>query len=907
MLHLTLRELAAKKLRLLTTAIAVMLGVAFMAGTMVLTATISKTFDGLLTDSYAGTDAYVRSTSEISPEFGRQRPRLDASIVDTISHVDGVAAAEAKVSGYAQLVDANGKPVGDPGQGAPTFGESWTTAAELNPYRIAEGHAPTGPDEIVIDRHSAKVGGIDVGDTTTVLTKQGAQQFVVAGIATFGDADSMGGASAVLFDATTAQELVAEPGQVDAVAVVAADGVSEQQVSDNIAKVLPAGSEVLTGQQITAETQSDVKDGMSFFNTFLMVFAVIALFVGAFIIFNTFSIIVAQRQKEMALLRALGASNRQITRSVLVEATVVGLISSAAGVAAGVGVARLLKALLDAFGLDIPGGPVVVQTSAIVICLAIGTIVTVASAMIPARRAGRIPPIAAMRSVAIDRAASSRKRMVVGSTILAAGIGSLVAGLSGGTITLVGLGAAVMFIAVAVLAPVLARPAARLIGLPMAKLGGVSGTLGRENAMRTPKRTASTAAALMIGVALVGFIMTFAASAKASINGSVDRDFHGDYVLDTGTFGIGGVSHNLATDLAARPEFSAVSSARFTAAAVDGSVTELNSFDGATLTSIFDIEPQQGDVKTLGADGIAVEDGFAETHGWTLGSSVPVTFAEGSTNLTVEAIYGDGTWTGSTFVDHAVLDSFGIDPLDAKIYVRQAESTDAATARSVLDQAATTYPSVEVMDQAEFKASKASDIDTLLNLIYALLGLAIVIALIGITNTLALSIFERTRELGLLRAIGMTRSQLRATVRWESMIIALFGTALGLSIGLFFGWSMVHALADQGFDSFVVPTGSLAGRRGDRGDRRGRCSVAAGPPCRSAGRAGSNRHPVTVAPPPTYDAPALERGHRRVRWQIPPASRCRGHRECRACGCRPSERGSPAGGRRSVRLRSRCR
>ena len=478
-----------------------------MAGTLVLTATISKTFDGLFSEGYAGTDAYVRATSQIDTEFGSQQPRLDASIVDTIAHVDGVAAAEAKVSGYAQLVDASGKPVGDPGKGAPTFGESWMSVAELNPYRIAAGHAPTAADEIVIDRHSAKTAGIDVGDVTTVLTKSGAQQFTVSGIATFDHADSMGGASAVLFDAPTAEALVAEPGKVDAIAVVAADGVSQDEVKNNIAKALPKGTEVLTGAEITAETQNNVKDGMAFFNTFLMVFAVIALFVGAFIIFNTFSIIVAQRQQEMALLRALGASNRQVTRSVLVEAATVGLISSGAGVLAGVGVAGLLKALLSAFGLDVPAGSVVVKLGTVVTCLLVGTIITVASALIPARRAGHIPPVAAMRAVAIDRAATSRRRVVVGSAILATGIGSMAAGLSGGTIALVGLGAAVIFIAVAVLAPVLARPVARVIGWPMARFGGVSGALGRENAIRTPKRTASTAAALMIGVALVGFIM----------------------------------------------------------------------------------------------------------------------------------------------------------------------------------------------------------------------------------------------------------------------------------------------------------------------------------------------------------------------------------------------------------------
>jgi len=810
MLHLTLKELAAKKLRLLTTAVAVMLGVAFMAGTLVLTATISKTFDGLFSEGYAGTDAYVRATSQIDTEFGSQQPRLDASIVDTIAHVDGVAAAEAKVSGYAQLVDASGKPVGDPGKGAPTFGESWMSVAELNPYRIAAGHAPTAADEIVIDRHSAKTAGIDVGDVTTVLTKSGAQQFTVSGIATFDHADSMGGASAVLFDAPTAEALVAEPGKVDAIAVVAADGVSQDEVKNNIAKALPKGTEVLTGAEITAETQNNVKDGMAFFNTFLMVFAVIALFVGAFIIFNTFSIIVAQRQQEMALLRALGASNRQVTRSVLVEAATVGLISSGAGVLAGVGVAGLLKALLSAFGLDVPAGSVVVKLGTVVTCLLVGTIITVASALIPARRAGHIPPVAAMRAVAIDRAATSRRRVVVGSAILAAGVGSMAAGLSGGTIALVGLGAAVIFIAVAVLAPVLARPVARVIGWPMARFGGVSGALGRENAIRTPKRTASTAAALMIGVALVGFIMTFAASAKASINGAVDRDFHGNFVLDTGTSGIGGVSHELTADLAHRPEFTAVTSSRDATASVDGSITELNSFDAASLASVFDIEPQQGDVATMDAHGIAVEDGFATEHGLKMGSPVPVTFAEGATTLTVEAIYGDSTWMGSAFVDHAVPNSFGIDQLDAKVYVQTADGVDTATARSILDKAAAKYPNVEVQDRAEFKAAKAGDIDTLLNLIYALLGLAIVIALIGISNTLALSIFERTRELGLLRAVGMTRAQLRSTVRWESMIIALFGTVLGLTVGLFFGWSMIHALADKGFDAFVVPTGSLA-------------------------------------------------------------------------------------------------
>jgi putative ABC transport system permease protein len=454
---------------------------------------------------------------------------------------------------------------------------------------------------------------------------------------------------------------------------------------------------------------------------------------------------------------------------------------------------------------------VVVKAGTVITCLLVGTIITMASALIPARRAGHVPPVAAMRAVAIDRAATSRRRVVVGGGILAAGIGSMAAGLSDGhdrsrrprrrrdlhrhrrT------------------GPVLARPVARVIGWPMARFGGVSGALGRENAIRTPKRTASTAAALMIGVALVGFIMTFAASAKASINSAVDRDFHGDFVLDTGTSGIGGVSHQLSTDLANRPRVHRghrLTRCHRLARRVDHGAEQLR----RCLADVgvrhratarrrrnngrarhrrrgrvrhrarpHDGLAGAGHVRRGSHDADRRSESTATAHGWVRRSStMPSPTRSASISSTPRSTCRPPT--GST----------------------------EATARSILDQAAAKYANVEVQDRAEFKAAKAADIDKLLNLIYALLALAIVIALIGISNTLALSIFERTRELGLLRAVGMTRAQLRSTVRWESMIIALFGTVLGLTIGLFFGWSMIHALADKGFDAFVVPTGSLA-------------------------------------------------------------------------------------------------
>jgi putative ABC transport system permease protein len=812
MLHLTMRELAAKKLRLLTTAIAVMLGVAFMAGTLVFTATLNHTFDGLLADSYAGTDAYLRGVTAIDTDFGEQTPRLDASVVEVVAKVDGVAAAEGRVSGYAQIVDGNGDPVGDPGTGggAPTLGESWMTVAELNPYLLDDGRGPVSPGEIAIDRHSANIANIAVGDTVGVLTKSGRGQFTVTGVAKFGTADSIGGSSAVLFTAAEAQALVGEPGKVDAIAVVAAPGVSQDELVARIDEVVGSDIEVLTGEAITAESQASVKKNLSILNTFFMIFAVIALFVGAFIIFNTFSITVAQRQKEMALLRAIGASRRQVTRSVLVEATLVGALASAAGIVSGIGIARLLEVLLDVAGIDLPAGDLVIRSNMVTTSLIVGVSVTVASAVFPARRAGKVPPVAAMRAVAIDRTSSSKRRMVAGTVVAAAGIGLMFAGLADHQGGPVGLGGLVSFIGVAVLAPTMARPAARLLGWPLTRSTRFTGSLGRQNAMRNPKRTASTAAALMIGVGLVGFITSFAASAKSSISHGVDTDFRGDYVVDSGaSIDFGGVSHSLVVALAMQPGVVAVTSSRFIPAEVDGGATTLQSWDAATIGALFDIDPLEGDVASLGVDGIALEDGYAKDHGWQIGSQIPVAFALGKTTLVVEAIYGDSTWPGSAFIDHAVVDALGSDILDANAFVKTAGG-DNASSRAIVEAATADYPNVTVMDRAEFKKDRAGDIDLMLNLIYAMLGLAILIALMGIANTLALSIHERTRELGLLRAVGMTRRQLRATIRVEAIIIALFGTALGLGLGLFFGWAIVRSLADQGFSEFIIPVRPLA-------------------------------------------------------------------------------------------------
>ena len=602
---------------------------------------------------------------------------------------------------------------------------------------------------------------------------------------------------------------------MDAIKVVAADGVSDEQVVERIAQVVPDQVEVLTGAEITAEDQSDIKEGMGFFNTFLLTFALIALFVGSFIIYNSFSILVAQRGRDMALLRAIGASRRQVLGSVLLEAVVVGLIASVVGLAAGIGVASGLKVMLDTMGIDIPAGGVVLTSSTVIISLIAGLGVSVASALLPARRASRVAPVAAMRDVAVDSSGSSRRRAVIGTAVTALGGASIAQGLFAGgdsTLMAVGLGVALVFLGVAVLGPILARPLSRVLGSPLPRLKGMSGTLARENAMRNPKRTSATAAALddRRRPRRVHHDPGRRRRRRPSPT-AWTRSFTGDLVIDSGTYAGGGLDPQLASDIAALPEVAAVSGLRNVPAEIDGSSTMLVGVDSATIEEVFDLGVTDGALADLGDGEIAIQADKASDHGWTLGDTIPVRFAEtGVQQLTVAALYEDADLAGPYVVGNAVLEANVADQFDSMVFVRLADGVDTEAATAAVTEAASQNPLAEVQDRDAFKASMGAQIDMLLNLIYALLALAVIIALLGIANTLALSIFERTRELGLLRAVGMTRAQVRATVRWESVIIALLGTTLGLAIGTSFGWVMVQALEDQGLNTFHIPVTQLA-------------------------------------------------------------------------------------------------
>jgi len=817
MLHTTWKSLLGHKFRFVATALAVTLGVAFTAGTLVLTDTIRTTFDNLFANVYQGTDAVVRAKAafEGPPGAGTQRGRVDAALVDTVRGVEGVAAAEGDVGGYARLIGKDGQALGNPATGAPALGLSWTENNALNTFTLVSGAAPSRDDEVVIDRKSARDGDINVGDTTTVLVTGPPQRVRIAGIARFGNADSPGGATIVAFKRAVAQRLIGEPGKYDSVSVLAASGVSQTELARRLSAVLPPGTEALTGAAITAETQSQMADAFQFFNTFMLIFAVIALLVGAFMIFNTFSITVAQRTRENGLLRALGASRRQVLGSVILEALAVGVLASALGIAAGFAVALGLKALLTAVGLDIPTTSLVFTPATAVISVVVGVGITVLAALSPARKAAKVAPIAAMQHGVVGSTGyGSKQRVFVGVAVLGLGLAALLTGLFRDVqqpVALVGAGALLVFFGVSILGRTVSLPLSRAIGAPLPRLRGITGELARENAMRNPKRTAASASALMIGVGVVGLITIFVSSAKASMDAAVDRAFTGDIVVDSGGGTFGGVDPGLARRVNGLPEVDSAAGLRQGVAQVAGSAVLLQSTDPRTAVELMKVDPISGSPTALGRDSIGVYKDVAEQKGLQLGDQVPVVFKDsGTRSLRLALIYGENRQAGNYLLGTQAYEANFTNRLDSKVLVKRAAGVSPAAALAAVKQVAQAYPGANVLDRAQFKAEQTKFLDQLLRLVYALLGLAILIALLGIANTLALSIFERTRELGLLRAVGMTRSQLRSAIRWESVIIALQGTALGLLIGLFFGWALVTALSDEGISVFRIPYASLA-------------------------------------------------------------------------------------------------
>ncbi|MGQ0804883.1 MAG: ABC transporter permease [Actinomycetota bacterium] len=821
MWRVTLRGLRARKLRLALTALAVLLGVAFMAGTLILTDTIGKTFDDVFADVYEGTDAYVRSKDAVEADFGpTQRANVPAELVADIEAVDGVETAAGGIEIFsAPISTKDGKDVlGNPGM-VPTFGRNWVGVDDLNPWELEDGsRPPRGPDEVVIDRGSADEGNFEVGDRVTVQTPAGGpKEYELVGVVKFGDADRPGLATHALFETAEAQRIAGAEAEFDFISVVGEGSLSQEELRDHIRDALRGqGVEVLTGAEITEEEQSDIQEALSFIRIPLFVFAGVALLVGAFMIFNTFSIVVAQRTREMALLRAVGAGQRQVLGSVVGEALVLGLVASLVGLLAGIGLSVGLKAAMAGFGFEVPSAGVVLKSRSTIVALVVGTGITVIAALIPAWKASRVPPVAAIRDVAIETGRGLRARLIAGGALTVVGATGLAVGLFTDVdrrIYVLALGALLLFIGITALGPAFARPLSRVIGAPLPKLRGLTGQLARENAMRNPRRTSATAAALMIGVAIVGFFMVFAASAKATIDLQVDRAFTADYIIGTGTGfgGFTGFSPDLAEQVAELPEVDASSPLRFHEAEVEGSSEFLVALDPATGDELFELDVKKGGVPDIGEGALAVSDTAADKHEWKIGTKVPVRFPNGEQELTVRTIFGTGLDKGLTdyAISLATSDVGYPERLDNQIYVKLADGVSETEGRKALEEVAEPYPTAEVEDRTEFKESFAGQVNQILGLVYVLIALALGIALLGIANTLALSVYERTREIGLLRAVGMTRRQLRSSVRWEAVIIAVLGTILGLVIGVLFGWAVITALKEEGFEKFAAAPGQL--------------------------------------------------------------------------------------------------
>ncbi|MFD8085558.1 FtsX-like permease family protein [Kitasatospora sp. NPDC059722] len=819
-LRLGLRSLRAHKRRLAGTLLSILLGVSFLTGTMVLGDTLRANFDTLFADANAGTDVVVRSADVLdSPGTpGGVRAPVDAALADRLRAVPGVAAAEPSVQGAGQLVGADGRPIG--GQGPPTLAGNWLADGRLNPYRLAEGRAPAAPGEVVINRGAAKSGGLHVGSTTVLRTPDPVPVTVV-GIATFGaSADGMGPSTftAMTF-ADAERHLTPEgAGQASSIQVRAAGGVSQQELAARIAPRLPAGVQAVTGAAATRESTQQLSGRfLSMFTTLLLVFAGIALLVATFTIHNTFAIVVAQRTRENALLRALGAVRGQVLAATLAEALAVGVLASLGGLLGGIGVATGLKALFSALGFALPTGGMVISTAAVVLPLAVGTLVAVGSALLPAVRAGRTAPLAALRETGVDRAAQGRSgvlRVLLGGLLIAGGVPAAVLGATDGpSVLLTAGGALAVLVGVVVLGPVAAAFAVRVLGAPLPRLRGVSGTLARRNAARNPRRTAATASALMIGVAVVTLFTVFGASIKATLDDTVDKSFAGDLAVTAPSFGAGGsgISPKAADALAGLPEVRQTVGLGRGVARIDGHGRVLDVTDPARLVGIVDLGRVEGSLDALGTDGLAVSRGEAEQQGWKLGQSVTVGFADGASGpFAIRALYEGGGLAGDYLITRQAWAPHRGQDSDTLVAVGLRAGVSPAAGKAAVQQALVPYGGPQVQDRAEYAASAASGVDTMLSVVYALLALAVLIALLGIANTLTLAVHERTRELGLLRAVGQTRAQLRGMVRWESVLVAAFGTVGGLGLGAFLGWALVRASDSAGTGSFAIPPVQLA-------------------------------------------------------------------------------------------------
>ncbi len=819
MLRAAWKSLLGRKVRLLMSAFAIVLGTAFVAGSLVFTDVLGKSFDGI----FAGTVA------DVNVQAKGQQDNLETPInaavtpaeVAAVRAVDGVRSATGFVQAQGVfLVDPAGKVVAT--TGAPAFGFSVIEEpAYLGQVGLhtTTGRMPTAADEVAVDPKTLERAGYRLGDTVRIATS-GAQAMVsakVVGTVLWGATRSTGGASYIVFDTTTAQRLFTAGKDVfQGVWVTAQPGADLDALARRIGAVLPPSLEAATGTKMTEATGKVLANVTGFISTFLLVFAGIALVVGSFLIVNTFTILVAQRSRELALLRALGASRGQVRRSVLFEAFVIGLVGSTAGLALGLGIARLIMGLFGSMGLDIADTPLTLAPRTVLVTYAVGLVVTLVASYLPSRRAARVPPVAAMTGDVLTGRADLGKRAVVGGLLTAVGAAALLVGLFAESIdnraAVVGGGALATVLGVAAISPFLGRPVIWAMGRVFRGVYGQVGALAELNAVRNPRRTAATASALMIALTVVTALATLGQSAKTSVDQAIRANLRADYIVQS--VGYGNISPSVAASLAKVPGVAAVHAVQFVYATVQGRSAALTAMEPADFDKVQAQRLVAGSLTSFTDRTLLIDEKTARDWGVGVGQSVKATINGTAVDLRIAGLYTageSGSGMSGGLVPRSTVRALGVPNVDDVITVDRAAGASPPTVRAALDGAVKDLPMVTVADQEEYAQLQAGRINQMLYLIYGLLGLAVVIAILGIVNTLALSVIERTREIGLLRAIGVSRGQVRRMIRLESVVIATLGAVLGIGMGTVFGVALQRALADEGLDRLDLPLAQLGG------------------------------------------------------------------------------------------------
>ncbi|MFJ4714945.1 ABC transporter permease [Streptomyces sp. NPDC088785] len=812
MFKTALRNVFAHKARLLMTVLAVMLGVAFVSGTLVFTNTISSALEKSSAKGFDHVDVALTpgSTKAEGDRVGKERKLTDATL-KTARDVPGAASATGVVSGYAAVADQDGKLVGN---GFSTRGGNYagTPGHEDTRYPLARGTAPHGAHQVALDSETAARAGYKVGDQVRMSVDGPVLTPTLTGVFTTDDGNVAAGGSLALFDTATAQRLFHKPGAYDEIDVRAAAGTSQDRLKTQLAQALGDDAvHIETGRQLADDQAEQISASMSSMKTMLLVFAGIALFVGIFIIANTFTMLVAQRTKELALLRAVGASRRQVTRSVLLEAFVVGAVAAVTGLAVGIGIGAGMRALMNGTGAVIPDGPLVVSAGTVVSALVVGVVVTMLAAWLPGRRAAKIPPVAAMNAVhAAPTAKSMVLRNTLGALVSAAGVAAVLAAttMSGDSGQApMGLGAGLLVIGVFILTPLLSRPLIAAAA-PVLRVFGISGKLARLNSVRNPRRTAATASALMIGLTLITGLTVIAGSVQGAIDKMAADSIKADYVVSMANGNP--LSPDVLKTLERTDGVTAGTGLTNSPSRIDGRTEYLTGVDGRTIGELAALTMDSGRF-TVGGGDVVVDDKTAKDHGWKAGSAFTTTYEDGrKQRLTVAGVY-----EGNEMMRGVLLDSATLDPhidgaaTDLQVMVKMSGGATEAN-QDRLTKALGENPAIQVQDKQDISNQIAQIFTLMLNMLYGLLAMAVIVAVLGVINTLAMSVFERQQEIGMLRAIGIDRKGIKRMVRLESLVISLFGGVLGIGLGVFFGWAAGRLIGNaMSTYALILPWGRM--------------------------------------------------------------------------------------------------